>query len=753
MAWRSEALVLEEIERILRTEDWDTISVKLVLKKLEQKLAHGAEGSLRPHKKLVKAAVDEAMARILAEGARQSDPASAGVGAEGDRVEGGPAPTIQDAPPHAADSHEEATPSEQKAEEEGWNGVEQPVRQQRTTDEERTTGEERPTEEVRSTVIEQPLGEPVTSADKPVDTQAEVEGHVEAPAALAVQEDMASAPPDEEASTHADSPAHKRRRLVAIDDDDDDEKGPETTSAPATAADGSKEEKTADDDDEDEGDEDEDEEEEADADAAVVLDKAIRKADGKLFYSQMKKQGETYSVGQDVYLENGREAPYVARLQEIFTYAFAPSEVYFNARWYYRKDDVHDYAKLAGATFDVKFEGATLEAAPKELFFSLHLDENHSDCVLRPCNVHLREDRDSARSLADSLTSQHEYFAWRAYDNKAVYALDSLPSKRLRDAFSLESKRGPAAAEATRERERLARERDRLRREEDEAERAPLSNDELRALTMPRKHAEVWVDTQVMGKVAIGCLVRAMQRLNGVKSFYVGLIVATKRAMRPYKLGKKEVDVNLQLRTAVGLRLAGLDTLSNEPPTDIELERFRVPLSAPEVRRKLREMQERMSEHAELFDSAEVVRKAEEEERLRLAREAQFAAERQAEEERERREREREELRRRAADKAAGGADNVEQWWLRYNVTRGDSSGREIAKWKARLSRFTKIVKSSTSSGERENAQRLAEQARQKIEQLQGEGGEAELETDRSSSGLPNEKQEEANSVPTPMEE
>ena len=69
--------------------------------------------------------------------------------------------------------------------------------------------------------------------------------------------------------------------------------------------------------------------------------------------------------------------------------------------------------------------------------------------------------------------------------------MDSLPSKRLRDAFSLESKRGPAAAEATRERERLARERDRLRREEDEAERAPLSNDELRALTMPRKHAEV----------------------------------------------------------------------------------------------------------------------------------------------------------------------------------------------------------------------------------------------------------------------
>jgi hypothetical protein len=129
-----------------------------------------------------------------------------------------------------------------------------------------------------------------------------------------------------------------------------------------------------------------------------------------------------------------------------------------------------------------------------------------------------------------------------------------------------------------------------------------------------------------------------------------------------------------------------------------------------------------MSEHSDLFDSAEVARKAEEEERLRMAREAQWAAERQAEEERERREREREELRRRQADKAAGGGDS-EQWWLQYNVTGGDASGREVAKWKARLSRFTKIAKSSVSGGERDNATRLADQARNKIEQLQSGGG------------------------------
>jgi len=116
------------------------------------------------------------------------------------------------------------------------------------------------------------------------------------------------------------------------------------------------------------------------------------------------------------------------------------------------------------------------------------------------------------------------------------------------------------------------------------------------------------------------------------------------------------------------------------------------------------------------FIAPQVARKAEEEERLRLAREAQFAAERTADEERDRKEREKEELRRRAADKAGG--EESEQWWLGYNVTRGDASGREVAKWKARLSRFEKIVRSSTAAGERENAARLAEQARSKIAQL-----------------------------------
>jgi hypothetical protein len=77
-----------------------------------------------------------------------------------------------------------------------------------------------------------------------------------------------------------------------------------------------------------------------------------------------------------------------------------------------------------------------------------------------------------------------------------VYALDSLPNKKLRDALALEAKRGPAAAQVARERARMDRERDRVRREEEEAEKAPLSNDEVRALVMPRKHAEVKLDRE-----------------------------------------------------------------------------------------------------------------------------------------------------------------------------------------------------------------------------------------------------------------
>ena len=123
-----------------------------------------------------------------------------------------------------------------------------------------------------------------------------------------------------------------------------------------------------------------------------------------------------------MYLENGMAVPYVARLQEIFVYAFAPTEVYFNARWYYRVGDVHEYARMSGATGDVEYEGEELQAHPKELFFSLHMDENHADCILRACDVHLQRTSEEPHArMWDAVNpNPHEYLCWRAYDNKCV---------------------------------------------------------------------------------------------------------------------------------------------------------------------------------------------------------------------------------------------------------------------------------------------------------------------------------------------
>ena len=64
----SERTLNAAIDRLLRREDWDTISVKVVLQMLETELTPGADGSLRAHKEFVKAAIDKAMARIIVEG-------------------------------------------------------------------------------------------------------------------------------------------------------------------------------------------------------------------------------------------------------------------------------------------------------------------------------------------------------------------------------------------------------------------------------------------------------------------------------------------------------------------------------------------------------------------------------------------------------------------------------------------------------------------------------------------------------------
>lgn len=202
----TEAKVVASIDGILRREDWDQLSVKVVLKKLEAELvASGADGSLRAHKKFVKTAVDDAMARILAEG---SEPGGGGAA-------GAPKPTQLETP---ADIPE--PPAEAEAEEEAAPAPAPP--------------EAAP--EVDSAPGSAPAPEAVPGADVDAD----------------------------------DAPARKKRRV----DEDEDES--------AAAA---------------EGEEDEDEEEE-DEDAAVVVGKPTRKADGKLFYTQMKKRNEAYSIGQ-----------------------------------------------------------------------------------------------------------------------------------------------------------------------------------------------------------------------------------------------------------------------------------------------------------------------------------------------------------------------------------------------------------------------------------------------------------------------
>ena len=174
-------------------------------------------------------------------------------------------------------------------------------------------------------------------------------------------------------------------------------------------------------------------------------------------------------------------------------------------------------------------------------------------------------------------------------------------------------------------------------------------------------------------------------------------------------------EVALQVRTHAGVRLQGMDALSNEPPRDDELARFKVPLVAEEVRKKLRSLQRAFQQDAELFEEEELARRRENEERQELKRAEQARREEMERIERARREREREEVRRKAQARQAG---ETEQWWLVYQ-DKGGGTQREIAKVRSRLKRFEAIAKNSTAEGEKANADRLAEQARQKLAQLE----------------------------------
>ena len=601
--------ITDGVTEILNTESWDTLTVKVILAKLEaSKLPTHPPGTLKPFKKFVKEQLDVLMKKKMA---------------ENEAAAAAPAPPPE--PPKA----EEAPPAEE------------------------------PPKKKRKKIAQEESDEE------------------DAPAPAAAVEEAAPAAVEEAAPAAAA----------------EEKPGPSADAADALA--------------------DDDGEESDDPDAPKVSGKASFKADGKLFYNKLTKGEESIAVGQDVYLENGQEIPYVARLQSIFVYSFAPSEVYFNARWYYRVGDVHEYAQMSGAKGQVEYEGAELTAQPKELFFSLHMDENHADCILRACSVHyLRSPEEPEMSIWDEIDNKtHEYLAWRAYDNKHVYALASLPSKKLQTDFDKEVKRGPKDLQD------LYKDLSRKKTKEIVIEETgPLEKDELLAIWLPRKHLEVWNQTNMFKKVVVGTLVRCMQLINNVRTFYAAYVLDVKRMPRPYKLGKEMVDVALQVRTATGNRLIGLDALSNEQCTSVELDRFRVPLDEYVVRKKIRSLQSAMHEQGDRFAEEDMKVRQEAEDRLRAKREEEARLKMEKEQREEEKEREREAARRKAA--ASRPQAETEAWWLNFRGNQAGDKAREIAKLKSRIARFKKIVEASSASGERENAQRLIDQAEQKLASL-----------------------------------
>ncbi len=316
---------------------------------------------------------------------------------------------------------------------------------------------------------------------------------------------------------------------------------------------------------------------------------------------------------------------------------------------------------------------------------------------------------------------RHEYLAWRMYDDRRVYALCQLPSKKLRDVCAFETRRGPQV---------LSLPKKKSRPEAADVPTGPLQHDEMRAACLPRKHLVPFLEAHAFGRVASGALVRCSQLVNGTRTFYAGYVLGVKRLPRSYRIriskdNEKVTDVALQVGTKTGNRLVGLDALSNEQPTDEELGRFRFPVDPVRVREKIRSLQRAMQDHAELFEEEELRARAEQEARLREKLEEEERLRRVEEEARERKEREREEMRRRAA----AHKPDTEAWWLKYGAasSAGDKQ-REIGKLKARLQRFNKIASTSTAEGERENAERLAKQAAAKLETLQAAEQAAEAE-------------------------
>ena len=341
------------VDAMLRTESWDDITLKVVMARVEAQLNAGAEGGwLKPFKKMVKEAVDQGMKAILAN--RETAAAAAA-----------------SVPSPAKASEVKASEPKAKAE---------PKAKEPKAKEPKAKA---PKGDAKAAKASGPPSKRQKIAREP---DSDEEAEAEQPAARA---DEPKAEPEAEAEAEAEGEAEGEGGAERMDAEDEQ--------PDAAAAEG------------------EDSDESEDEDTPKLVGKPTHKAEGKLYHQKFQKGDEVYTIGQDVYLENGEEIPYVARLQEIFVYAFAPKEVYFNARWYYRVDDCHEYAReFHGLKGDVMWEERRLDADPQELFLSLHMDENHADCILRKCKVYLHADSSPPPAAQWSDLKRHEYLAWRA---------------------------------------------------------------------------------------------------------------------------------------------------------------------------------------------------------------------------------------------------------------------------------------------------------------------------------------------------
>jgi len=197
--------------------------------------------------------------------------------------------------------------------------------------------------------------------------------------------------------------------------------------------------------------------------------------------------------------------------------------------------------------------------------------------------------------------------------------LTKLAAKKLREECELEARRGPQDLE---KRIRGPAKTKKLR---DVDPTAPLLLEELRSIWLPRKHLEVWESLPSFSKVATGTIVRCSQIINGQRTFYAAYVLGVKRAPRPYRIRDRMTEAALLVRTQTGNRMVDLTALSNVTCTDGELTRFKVPLEAEDVRKKMRSLQRAMQDHAEHFEAEDLRIRTELEEQMRAGREVAAA--------------------------------------------------------------------------------------------------------------------------------